>query len=135
MSCIESYFTVVAESNNFLELDYMFLKSILYSSKLHITSEFDIVRAADIWISYNCEQRLEFAKDLLLTVRLPLLTDPALKCLFCEYSFCKVDECKSIIVGVVNKNESVVSKLPKKSFVIRYCDQNLLNVLVSKPST
>ena len=39
MSYAERCFLMVAETNNFLELDFSFVKKILQSSKLHITSE------------------------------------------------------------------------------------------------
>ena len=79
MTYTKRCFLMVAETNSFLQLDFAFVKKILQSSKLHITSELEVFYAINNWISYKLEERINLAKDLLLTVRLPLLSDAALK--------------------------------------------------------
>ena len=129
----ESCFLMVAETDNFLELDFALVKKILQSSKLHVTSELEIFYAANEWISYKLEERSKFAKNLLLTVRLPLLSDPALKSLLCRnYFICKSDECKKILENVLHKKTNLLSKLLKSMFVARYCDHDLFNILTLK---
>ena len=133
---IERCFTMVAETQNFLECNVVLVKRILYSSNLHITSELEVYDAVNNWISHNTAERNKFAKDLLLSVRLPLLSDHALNHLLCSKtsSICKVDECKSIIQSVLLKNEKVFIKESSDSFTSRYCDQSLFNFLGCKRS-
>ena len=83
---IERCFTMVAETRKFLELDFTLVKKILSSSELEINSELEVFSAADNWISYNHKERSKFAKCLLLTVRLLLLSTSALNYLMCETS-------------------------------------------------
>ena len=76
---IHSWFTTVAETNNFLELDFFLVEKILLSSDLHITSEIEVFNAAEAWINHNFIDRKKHAKDLLMTVRIHLLSKHALK--------------------------------------------------------
>ena len=133
MSYVERCFLMVAETNNFLQVDFALVKKILQSSNLHITSEFEVFHAINEWISYNTEERSNYAKDLLLTVQLPLLSDPALKYIMNEtFNVSKVDESKRIINSVLFKNNNVLNSLSKKSFVVRYCDQDSFSSLFLK---
>ena len=72
--CVERCFTVVVESQSFLELCYASLSRILASSGLLITSELEIYSAANAWLGYNDEKRSKFAEDILQKVRLHLLS-------------------------------------------------------------
>ena len=65
-SLIERCFTMLADSQSFLELDYSLVAKILLSSSLHITTEIEVFNVADLWLSQNIEKRKKFAKDLLL---------------------------------------------------------------------
>ena len=133
MAYTERCFLIVAENNNFLQLDFALVKKIVQSSKLHITSELEVFYAINDWISYKPEERINLAKDLLLTVRLPLLSDPALKYIMNEtFNVSKVDESKRTINSVLFKNNNVLNSLSKKSFVVRYCDQDSFSSLFLK---
>ena len=130
MAYTERCFLIVAETNSFLQLDFALVKEILQSSKLHITSELEVFYAINKWIRYKPEERINLAKDLLLTIRLPILSDPALKYIMKElFNVSKVDECKRIINGILFKNKNVLNSLPDKSFEVRYCDQDSFNFL------
>ena len=124
---------MVAKTKNFSELDFALVKKILQSSKLHITSELEVFNAANDWISYKSEERIKHAKYIILTVRLPLLSDAALKYITNEtFTVSKVDECKDIMNGILFKTKNILNSLPKKSFDVRYCDQHLFSFLVCK---
>ena len=69
----------ISKTDNFLQLDLQSLKKFLSSSKLLITSEFDVIRAAILWVNFNYRERSKFAQSLLLTVRLPLLNENVLR--------------------------------------------------------
>ena len=75
---IQRCFSDVAKTENFTQIDFTAVKKLLSSPELNITSELEIMKAADTWISYNYDERSKFAKDLLLTVRLYLLPDETL---------------------------------------------------------
>ena len=79
LSYIERCFTMIVETQNFLELELNFISKIFTSSQLSITSEYEVYHAAEKWLSYNIEERSKFAKQLLHTVRFPLLSDETLK--------------------------------------------------------
>merc|ERR1712240_202366 len=85
-SYIERLFTVVSETNNFLQLNFAVIAKILSSSSLHITSEMEVFQALNYWLSHNYEERRVFASDLLLKVRLHLIPKNSLKCLLSESS-------------------------------------------------
>ena len=123
---IERYFTMLAETENFLELDFHLVGKIFNSSDLHITSEIEVFHATDEWVSYNVEERSKFAINLLLTVRLPLLSDSALNYLLYDTSsICNIAESRSIIESVLLKEE----KFFNSNLTTRYCNQNLTNII------
>ena len=76
---IERWFTTVAESENFLELDFKLVAAILNSSELLIDSELQVFNAMNAWLNHKSIERIKHAKYLLQIVRLSLLTVPALE--------------------------------------------------------
>ena len=134
---IERCFLRVAESKNFLELDYALIKKILSSSELHITSELEIMKIADSWLRHDYNQRSKFAKDLFLTVRLPLLSMSVLKkVLGRSYNtrnstvFQSNDECLEISTKIFENREEFFRDRPKHSYKTRYCSQEKFSILV-----
>ena len=129
---INCWFTTVAETNNFLELNIVLVKKVLLSSLLYITSEIEVFTAADSWITYKLNRRKKHSKDLLMTVRLSLLSKHALKhLLHRDSSFKKVNECQTIINETIELKK--ISKQNKKSINIknctRYCGENNFDIL------
>ena len=132
---MERCFTIVAETKNFLELDFVLVKTILRSSELHITSELEVLNAANKWINYNIEERRKFSKHLLLTVRLPLLSDAALNSVLRKASsICNSEECISIIQNVLLNRENFANKQSMNIYTNRYCNQTLFNILFRNQS-
>ena len=76
---INCCFTIVCKQTSFLELSFANVSKILASSELNTTSELEAYHAANNWVNYNLEKRSKFAKDISLKVRLPLLSENALK--------------------------------------------------------
>ena len=76
---IERCFSMIVETESFLELDFNTVSKILASSSLQIDSEVEIYNTSNEWLSYKIEERSKFAKQLLLRVRLNLLSDQCLK--------------------------------------------------------
>ena len=87
--------------------------------------------SSDSWLSYDITERSKCAKDLLSTVRLPLLSVPALdKILEKKSSFTISDECKNMIKAVLaNKQQSNPFSCKITS---RYCNQSNFNIIVCK---
>ena len=130
-SCIKTCFTMVVDTPNFLELDFTHLSKIFRSSKLSITSEREVYDAAENWLKYNFEERREFAKQLLLTVRLPLLSDHSLKYLIDNSSsFSKIKECKAVLIDVLNNKDNYYHNKATVCYTSRYCNQGLYSILV-----
>ena len=127
----ECYFTMVAETDNFLQLDYTYVAKILRSSHLHITSELEVLNAADDWVKYNIKERSKFANRLLQNVRLPLLSETALEYLLNESSsFNQIDECVTTLKEVIqSKNELFNDKL-SINWKHRYCDKQKFKILL-----
>ena len=125
---IERLFTVVAETENFLQLSFALVSKILTSSSLHITSELEVFNALDKWLSHNYEERKVFANSLLLKVRLCLLSKNSLKCLLNEGSaLTRNDDCVTILQNVLKgENRYHQSKLATRYI---YCDQYKFEIL------
>ena len=129
---IERCFTSVCETNNFLMLDYTIVANILASSELHIDSEVQVLNAADEWVSHNNKERSKFAKQLLLKVRLPLLSDYAIDSILCKsLSFNKAIECVELLRQVKENRNVFYEHKPNKFFSSRYCGQNMFSIIVS----
>ena len=137
-SYIERCFTMAVGSENFLHLDFILVKKILFSSELDITSEEQVLKAADGWISYDYNVRSKFSTDLLLTVRLQLLSKNFLRKIVYypndlgkSYIFLKSKECVNLIEEVLLSKETYLDQ--KKRFSrhqARYCSQQKFNIML-----
>ena len=129
---IKRWFTSFVETESFLELEFSDLLKILKSSGLLITSELEVYKAAEKWFGCNIKERQKNAKDLLLAVRLPLLSDFTLKKLLNESStFTELDECNKLL-REISENRKIFYKNMSSSYTTtRYCDQKLMKILVS----
>ena len=113
------------ESQNFLHLDISNVKKILASSELNIHSEVDVFNAAIYWLKHNIEERSKYVKQLLLKVRLPLLSEHALKYILDEeLSFSNKNECMSVLKEVIAKKG-----ITFQNNTNRYCSQKKFNIL------
>ena len=137
LSSIESCFTMVTKSHNFLHVDYVFVAEILSSSDLEITSELEVMNAADKWIMGNYEERSKFAEDLLMKVRLHLLSDHVLKDLSREsYNtrsssvFKRNDKCILLIKSILQNKDLVYQNKSFRYYRTRYCTRNKFNILI-----
>ena len=126
---IERCFPMVTESKNFLELDFIQVGKIILSSELNVDSELQVVNAVDEWLCHNITERNKFAKDLLLKIRISLLSDPTLNYILkSKSSFNTNAECVGIIKNVLeNKKESHSNIF--KTFS-RYCNQDKFNIII-----
>ena len=130
---IRRWFTTVADTNNFLELEFSLVNKILLDSGLHLTSEIEVFSAADVWISHNFKDRTGYSKDLLSTIRFPLLSDHVLKYLLQKPSSFQVDKkCLAVLKRILREKGSYFQYLPSSHFTTRYCSQTNFNILCCK---
>ena len=89
---------MLIDNKSFLELEYNLISKILANSKLLITSEIEVYKAANRWLNHNIEERSKYAKDLLLKVRLHLLSKETIRHLFNDSAiFTKDEGCVKIL--------------------------------------
>ena len=101
------------------------------SSELNVTSELEIYKFAEKWLNHSIEERKQYAKDALLTVRFNLLSKDTLRCLLNDPScFSETKECVAVInkflheKDVCNEYRSIINRTS------RYCSQTHFNMLV-----
>ena len=128
---IGSCFTMLLETQNFLDLDYSILTRILGSNELHLTSELEVLNSANEWLNYNITERRKHAKDLLLKVRLPLLPEHTLRYILKESSTISVNEdCVAMLKDLLEKNENCIDRKSSFYYTHRYCSHSKFNFLV-----
>ena len=65
---IERWFTTVADTDNFLELDFPLVAAVLNSSELLIDSELQVFDVMNAWLDHKRIERSKYAKYLLKRV-------------------------------------------------------------------
>ena len=124
---IERCFSMIVETESFLQLDFNTVSKILASSSLQIDSEVEVYNATIKWLNHNSGGRSKFSKQLLLKVRLNLLSEQTLEYLLSESSYIS----KNNICVELMKNKNLFyqneSSFYNKS---RQCNHNMFNVLV-----
>ena len=134
---IQRCFTMVVETDNFLELDFEHVERILSSSKLSISSEMEIYNAANLWLSHkNCE-RNKHAKALFLSVRFPLLSEAVTESLLGERqglnnysSFHKNSDCRALINKVLDNKKEFYKNNSVSYYTNRYCCSSKFSILI-----
>ena len=130
-SYIERCFSIVAETQNFLEIEFNFIGKILKSSELSVRSELEVLNAATSWLKHNSNERSKFAKQLLLTVRLPLLSDHALDYILNSVpAYNENIECVDILKQISNDKETCFQNKSSNHYTSRYCNNNKFNILL-----
>ena len=125
----DRFFTMVVENSNFLELDPTSISKILIRSDLYISSEIEVFNALDSWLTHDVKERKKFADDLILRVRLQLLTDHALKHILKKSSsLCKSETCVDIINTVI-QNRTKYTPKNNINHTDRYCSHEQFNII------
>ena len=128
---IQRCFTMVIESQNYLELDYTCVSRILASSSLQIDSELEVFNAANRWLIYNIEERNKYAKNLLLAVRLHLLSDYTLNYMLNKSSsICDIDECVEILNKALEDRYNLYNNRYSTYYTYRCCSQKMFNIML-----
>ena len=61
-SFMERWFSMVADTLNFVELDLFLVRKILSSCELHVSSELEVYNAANRWLKHKIKKRRRFAR-------------------------------------------------------------------------
>ena len=129
---IQRWFCLLVANNEHLDLSFDLIENVLSSSDLEITSEIELLNAADFWIKHDGRKRSKFAIKLIKKIRLPLLTIAALEKLLTDgNSFSKCVDCKNYIQKAIsNKLEKSVD-LSSIDCQHRYCSQENFEIMPS----
>ena len=132
LSVIERWFTTIADSKNFLELDFPLVAAILSSSELLIDSELQVSNVMNAWLNHNSIERSKHAKYLLQRVRLSLLTLPALKSILDKnLSAFMNDDCSEVIKKVIRYKTEFPLKRNNTLPASRYCSQDNFKIITA----
>ena len=130
---IERCFPMIVETAGFSQLDHTRILKILASSEVRVSSEVEIFAAADRWMSYDFQARSRFAQNILMKIRLPLLSPEALKGVLCNSSsFLKVETCKALIDEILRNTSGFYQTKSKIYYLNRYCSQKSFNITFVK---
>ena len=128
---IDCCFAIISETDEFLQLDAKLVGKILQSSSLALTSEIEVFNAASAWLGYNFDERKRFAEDLLLKVRLPLLSDEALNFALKENSsFRRNEGCPALVDEILKSKQLFYKDKSSKYLQNRYCSHDMYDILV-----
>ena len=98
---------------------------------MNTTLELEVLKASDDWVRYNKDKGKIFAKDILLKVRLPLLSDNALNSMSGNMSFSEFDDCVEMLRGVLQNKESFYGNKSSDFYSSRHCGQDMFNIILS----
>ena len=135
---MERNFTMVVDTENFLQLDFNIVKTLLASSSLNIDTEVEVFEAAVAWLNYNFDERSKHSKDLLLKVRFPLLSEAVLKSLITpNSSLRKINNYRKIIKSLIEGRhhdfkDNLYKHKNKNYYIIRYCNQNMFDIFTRR---
>ena len=98
---------------------------------MSVHSELEVLNVANNWLKHDIEKRSKFAKQLLLTIRLSLLSDHALRYILTNTSiFTENKECINVIKNILFRNKNFFQSDSSKDSTNRYCNQETFNILV-----
>ena len=129
---IYRWFTIIAKTKNFQQLDFNSVNKILSSSELNISSELEVFNASDFWLSCESFNRSKFTKELFLKTRFPLLSDHVTISLLKRNKdssdntfFHKIKECLVLVEEVLKNKEEFTNTsqqfITKKDIVTAVC--------------
>ena len=123
---IERCFQIIVDNSSFLQLDFNCILKIISSSQLNTDSELEVFNAVVSWLEID-KQRIIYAKNLFLKIRLSLLSVPAIKFISGKIS-CFIDNLAFVNKIIENKSKGLHMRNLKD--VSRYCNQEKFNIFV-----
>ena len=126
---IERFFTSVAKTKNFLELNFSFVKNIFSSSYLNVDTEIEVFNAEDAWVNYKSEERKKFSFDLWSKIRTDLLSSHAVEHIFHKTSVFDKDEKYKLLKEIRQNKKNFYQNKCSGSCTSRYCDQDEFDII------
>ena len=126
---IDSCFSNVVETENFLNLDFHMLVKVLGSSNLNIHSEIEVSNSLIVWLKHNSGERSKFTKQLLHKVRLTLLSKYEMQHLLSSLSPLGVTKELVETLKTVNSKKVCLSK-SSCYYASRCCDHDKFDVIM-----
>ena len=128
---IERCFKSVCNTNNFLELNFNLVSKVLANSQLHVESELQVLYAAKKWLMRNNAERRQYAKDLLLKVRILLFPSHNLNNLVSSDLPFNTNDCVQIVREVSQNIKTAYQDKPNNFFLPRFCTQDMFNIIIT----
>ena len=126
---LERCFTIIVDDKNFIELEHTHVLRLLKSSELLITSEIEVYNAANRWLNHNIDERSKYAKNLLLKVRLTLLSDETIRLLLSGSAYFSRDKsCSKLLNDFLECKNSVCLSSFNIHNSSRYCSHNKFSI-------
>ena len=126
---IQRWFCFLAANKRHLDLSFASLRKLLFSSELDVTSETEVVFAAEEWIKHDDMRRSKLAKELVKTIRWPLLSQASLETLLAENnSFSKNKDIKKRIEKAISEKSN--AKPSSVCYQFRYCSQKNFEIML-----
>ena len=133
LKCIFRWFSYLVSNKKHYDLKFDSFRSLLFSSALDITSEMEVVIAADSWIKHDYKQRNKFAKELIKQIRLPLLSKACLENQLADYSsFSNCEESKRYINNAIDNKPLNTYNTNFIGHQARYCSQENFEIVLSE---
>ena len=128
---IEKWFCLILGNNHHLELPFNKVKRICSTPGLKVTSELEVLSFADSWVKHNSNERSKFAKELLSSIRLPLLSIAALKqVLQNKNAFSNCKKCQNSIKNVIENRRQGLFDPNAIEYQNRYHKKDSYHLLV-----
>ena len=133
LNYINYWFTIVTKTENFQQLDFNSVNQIMSSTELNISSELEVFKASDFWLSCESFDRSKYATKLFLKTRFLLLSDYVTKSLLeqnkdSNISFHKSKECLVLIEEVLKNKEEFYRNKSTIYYTNRYFKSSKYNI-------
>jgi len=125
---IKVWFELVCKTDNFLHLDYNLVVECLASPQLNITSELQVLKAAEAWIKYDINERCPFRSKILSKIRIHLLHNTTIYKLMNESSL--FSSCPDCVKQLREDRNNKTSCNAVGMVSHRQCNRNSFNVIV-----
>ena len=136
---IQRGFTMVAKTENFLQLEFNLIDKLLSSSELHISSELEVFHAANDWLCCDDFDRSQYAEKTFLKIRFPLLSYDATKSVLQKPRgsqkssfFHENDDSIMLIVKVLHNKQQFYKTRSSSYYTNRYCNSEKFSIFVGE---
>ena len=109
---VNLHFSEISESENFYEIEYPYLMSLLCSEDVQIDDEIQLLSTVIRWVLYDKKDRFKHFPELLGQIRLPMISEAALAK---EVSEIEHQDLKACVGTLIEKNKDYSKSVMKAS--------------------